>query len=77
MNCLDTLNQICEELGEDINSPLCKEVEEHLKNCPKCCAHVDSIRKVVRLYQKVGDSEVPETVDERLWKVLNLCKPED
>ena len=75
MDCLETLNQICEELGEDINSPLCKEVEEHLKNCPKCCAEVDSIKKVVHLYQKAGISEVPEAIDERLWKVLNLEKP--
>ncbi len=75
MDCLDTLNQICEALGEDINSPFCKEVEMHLKKCPKCCAHVDSIRKVVRLYQRVGDYDVPEAVDERLWKVLNLNNP--
>jgi predicted anti-sigma-YlaC factor YlaD len=76
MDCLETLNQICEALEEDINSPLCKEVEDHLKNCPKCCAQVDSIRKVVRLYQRVGDLDVPEPVDERLWKVLNLQRPE-
>jgi hypothetical protein len=76
MDCLETLNQICEALGEDINSPLCKEVEDHLKKCPKCCAHVDSIRKVVRLYQRIGDLDVPESVDERLWKVLNLQRPE-
>lgn len=75
MECLDTIDQICEALGEDINSPLCKEVEQHLKNCPHCCAHVDSVRKVVRLYQRDGDQDVPEAVDARLWKVLNLQKP--
>lgn len=77
MNCLDTLNQICEELGEDINKPLCREIEEHLKNCPKCCAHVDSIRKVVNLYQKIEPCDVPKAIDDRLWKVLNLKKPCD
>jgi len=75
MECLNTLDQICEALGEDIDSPLCKEIEEHLKDCPKCCAHVDSIKKVVHLYQQVENDEVPEAVDERLWKVLNLQKP--
>lgn len=77
MECLNTLDQICEALGEDIDSPLCKEIEEHLKDCPKCCAHVDSIKKVVHLYQRVENDEVPEAVDERLWKVLNLQKPSD
>jgi len=77
MDCLHTINKICEELGEDINSPLCKEVEEHLKSCPKCCAHVNSVRKVVKLYQRLENEDVPEAVDNRLWKVLNLCKPEE
>jgi len=77
MDCLETINKICEELGEDINSPLCKEVEDHLKSCPRCCAQVDSIRKTVRLYQNVGKSDVPEAIDNRLWKVLDLQKPED
>jgi len=77
MDCIETLKQICEELGEDINSPLCKEVEEHLRNCAKCCAHVDSIKKVVRLYQNVERPDVPDAVDVRLWKVLNLQKPTD
>ena len=77
MECLDTLNQICEALGEDINCPLCKEIEDHLKNCPKCCAQVDSIRKVVHLYQNQERSEVPQAIDDRLWKVLNLQRPID
>ncbi|MDZ7331689.1 MAG: hypothetical protein ONB13_05175 [candidate division KSB1 bacterium] len=77
MECFESLEKICEALGEDIDSPMCKEVEEHLRNCPRCCAHVDSVRKVVRLYRQIGDAEVPVAVDERLWKVLNLSKPQD
>jgi len=77
MNCLDTLQQICDILAEDVDSPLCKEIEEHLKECPKCCAEVDSIRKVVYLYRGIEREEVPEAVDRRLWKVLDLPKPED
>jgi anti-sigma factor RsiW len=75
MECLDNIQQICEALGEDIDSPLCKEIQEHLAECPRCCAEVDSIKKVVHLYQRIGDSDVPEAVDQRLWKVLNLQKP--
>lgn len=77
MNCLKTLEQICAELGEDINSPICKEIQEHLDECPKCCAEVDSIRKTVKLYQCLYDNDVPNEVDQRLWKVLNLDKPCD
>ena len=76
MNCLETLQQICDQLSENIDSPLCQEIKEHLGACPKCCAHVDSIKKVVYLYKNVKASDVPDDVDERLWKVLNLRKPD-
>jgi len=76
MNCLNTLQQICDQLAEDIDSPLCQEIKEHLEKCSKCCAHVDSIKKVVYLYQKECPADVPDAVDNRLWKVLNLQKPE-
>lgn len=75
MECTENIHQICEALGEDIDSPLCKEIQEHLAQCPTCCAEVDSIKRVVHLYQRLGDAEVPESVDQRLWKVLNLQKP--
>jgi len=75
MNCLTTLQQICDRLTEDIDSSLCQEIQEHLKVCPKCCARVDSIKKVVYLYQNMNKPEVPDEIDNRLWKVLNLQKP--
>lgn len=76
MKCLTTLEQICEELGENIDAPLCAEIQEHLKDCPKCCAYVDSIKKTVSFYRKLIDEDVPSEVDSRLWKILNLTKPE-
>lgn len=75
MECMENIQQICEALGEDIDSPLCQEIQEHLDQCQTCCAEVDSIKKVVHLYQRLGDADVPESVDQRLWKVLNLQKP--
>jgi len=75
MDCIHTLHKICEELGENIDGTLCSDVQEHLQHCPKCCAHVDSIRKVVSLYKKSAQEDVPQKVDERLWRILNLQKP--
>ena len=74
MKCLKSIEQICAELGESIDAPLCKEIREHLAECPQCCAYVDSIKKTVHLYRKWIDEDVPEEVDCRLWKVLNLEK---
>ncbi len=76
MDCIRTIEQICADLGEDIDSPLCQEIRKHLDECPECCANVDSIKKTVYIYRKVmKNKNVPEDVDTRLWKVLNLSKP--
>jgi len=74
-NCFKTIDQICDALGENIDSELCQEIKQHLDSCPRCCAQVDSLRKTVHLYQNMENIDVPSTVDKRLWKVLNLEKP--
>lgn len=76
MECIRTIEQICADLGADIDSPLCQEIKKHLDECPDCCANVDSIKKTVYIYRRVmKNKNVPEDVDTRLWKVLNLPKP--
>jgi len=79
MKCITVLEQICDELGENLDSLKCLEIKKHLEECPDCCAHVDSLRKTVYLYRYVmkdSECDVPEDVDNRLWKVLNLSKPD-
>jgi len=78
MECLTNLKQICDRLGENLNSPTCQELKAHLAECTKCCAYVDSIKKTVYLYQCLNDEQdVPDSVDKRLWKVLNLRPPDE
>ena len=73
--CFKTIGEICEALGENIDSELCQEIKNHLDSCPKCCAQVDSLRNTVHLFQCIKNVEVPASVDSRLWKVLHLNKP--
>lgn len=76
MKCLKALEQICEALGEDLDSPMCQEIQEHLDDCPECCAYVDSIKKTVYFCrQQMAQKDVPAEIDSRLWKILNLKKP--
>ena len=50
-------SQVCDHLGDDINSPMCKEIKEHLENCPDCTMYIDSIKKAV-LMCKENEKEV-------------------
>ncbi|MBN1352991.1 hypothetical protein JXJ21_26610 [candidate division KSB1 bacterium] len=78
MDCLRNLKELCARIGEDINSAKCRELKAHLEQCPTCCAYVDSVKKTIFLYQLLEDEkDVPESIDKRLWKVLNLKCPEN
>lgn len=72
--CLKIIKQICENLDEDLNTPFCQEIRTHLQQCPLCCAYVDSIRDTILFCRKLIDEDVPQGVDERLWRVLHLSR---
>ncbi len=69
----EVYKQICDFMGEDFNTPACKEVAEHLDSCPKCKVYLDTIKKTVTICQEIEkEEEMPQEVKNRLFKVLNL-----
>ena len=67
------VEQICDFMGEDIDSPACQEVVDHLKLCPTCKVYFDTVKKTVTLCRDMdNDTTIPEEVTSRLYKVLNL-----
>lgn len=65
--------KICLDFGADIGSELCQEVGALMESCPECKVYYDTMQRSVKLYRVVeGDCEVPDAVQERLFKVLNL-----
>jgi len=69
------VKQICDFMGEDIDSPACKEVADHLNMCPTCRVQFDTVKKTVTLCREMNDDKkLPEDVNNRLFKVLDLQK---
>ena len=67
------VEQSCDFMGEDIDNPKCQEVADHLNMCPTCKVYFDTVKKTVTLCRDMDcDKKVPEDVNERLFKVLNL-----
>ena len=67
------VEQICDFMGEDIDSPKCQEVADHLNMCPKCKVYFDTVKKTVTLCRNMDEEKkLPKDVNERLFKVLNL-----
>jgi len=71
-NCKKVLKKLCEDLGGNLDSPFCKEVEAHLQICPQCWAYVNSIKNTVHFCQKLVDEDVPQAIHKRLLQCLKL-----
>jgi hypothetical protein len=63
--------QICDELGEDMDSASCKALREYIKTCPNCAAFVDSVKKTIQLYQEYRP-EASGEIRLKLLRTLNL-----
>lgn len=69
----ERIEKLCALMGEDINAPACREMQEHISKCPTCKVYYDTIKKTVLLCQENDCSEkLPDVVNNRLMKVLDL-----
>ncbi|RMH78239.1 MAG: hypothetical protein D6681_20310 [Calditrichaeota bacterium] len=69
------VDELCNYLGYDFDSPMCKELHEHVQNCPECRAYIESIKKTVKICQTVYKVEpLPEEVKQELLRKLQQKK---
>jgi len=72
-NISDLYKQICEYLGCDLNSEPCKQIQDHMAECPNCEVYVDKVRKTVNLYKTIDNCDnIPEDVCNKLFISLNI-----
>jgi len=72
-NISDLYKQICEYLGCDLNSEPCKQIQDHMAECPNCEVYVDKVRKTVNLYKTIDNcDDIPEDVCNKLFISLNI-----
>lgn len=76
MSCKDPGSMwdfFCEFLEEDIDSPVCRELKDHMIRCPDCRSNVDSIKKTISLYrQSFPDTPLsPGLKDQMLQRLLS------
>lgn len=71
-DCRPFFERLCDALGEDLSSPVCQELKDHLDQCPECSLQIDSIRRTVEIYRCLPPVGVPGDVQERLRARLNL-----
>ena len=72
-HCQELLGNISDYVDGELDETLCRELEQHLADCPDCRVVVDTTRKTVSLYRErsAEPAQVPEDVRQRLFKCLN------
>jgi len=71
LNCKDVMAHICDNLGEELNSPKCVEIKNHIENCDNCKNYFNSVETTIQFYKKYNVS-VSEDAHNRLVEALGL-----
>ncbi len=70
--CAEWLDRISLYLDGELAEQLCRELEQHLAECPDCHVVFNTTRRTIELYRRYGRVSMPEGARERLFRVLNL-----
>lgn len=69
------INELCNYLGQDLDHPMCKELIQHVSDCPECKFYLDTVKMTVNIFRDTHISEpVPDQVKEKLYKSLKIKK---
>ena len=58
--------RISEYLDGELEDKICREIDEHLRQCPECRQYVDSLRKTIQLCKRAAMEEMPKDIHDRI-----------
>lgn len=73
-HCRDILAQLNDYLDGELAESLCRELEQHLAECPDCRTVYDTLSRTIHVYRALRDApaELPQEVEERLIRRINV-----
>lgn len=70
--CRTLLKDLSDYVDGDLEETLCQEIEHHMDACDTCRIVVDTLRKTVLLYHSLPTEPMPDEVEARLFRRLDL-----
>jgi anti-sigma factor (TIGR02949 family) len=73
-HCRDILAQLNDYLDGELAESLCRELEQHLAECPDCRTVYDSLSRTIHIYRTLRDvpAELSQDVEERLMHRIKV-----
>jgi anti-sigma factor RsiW len=72
--CSEVYSFLCDNLGQEIDSPECREIHKHLESCEECRRSLEGLRRTVTLFQSAPAPSVSPAVHRRLIKALHSAQ---
>lgn len=72
IRCTEVAKHICDNLDSKLDTPRCREIRKHIRECPNCFAYLDSVKKTVHLYRVEEAPHVSDRAHRKLMAVLKL-----
>jgi len=70
-HCRGLLPYITDYLEGDAAESICERIERHMVGCEKCRMYVDTHGRIIELYEKWRDEDMPTGAKARLQKRLS------
>ncbi len=70
--CRKLLKDLSDYVDGELDDALCLEIERHMEECDNCRVVVDTLRKTVLLYHSLPPEPMPDDVELRLFRRLDL-----
>ncbi|MFN2202696.1 MAG: anti-sigma factor family protein [Caldilineaceae bacterium] len=70
--CAELLGALSDYIDGTAEAALCAEIEQHLEGCDNCRVVVDTLNKTVLLYRELPEQDVPDDVQDRLLRILDI-----
>ena len=68
--CNPNIQNICDYIDGELEESLCKEIDEHLKECRNCRIMVDTLRQTVVLCREGKQERLPAEIENKLNDAL-------
>lgn len=72
VTCKDVVSHICDNLGEEMNSPRCQAIKAHLESCGSCQSYFKSVEATIDFYKQYN-VDLPDGAHNRLLSFLGLA----
>jgi anti-sigma factor RsiW len=72
LTCKDFLHELSDYLDESLDAEIRAKLERHITECPNCWVIADTTRKTIKIYQGMEACTIPQDVESRLMRALEL-----